>query len=56
MYSHLDEGSEVMCVSQRLPTLFRNAGGYPAPTDAIRNQAREVSGFVRDGMAAMMQT
>jgi hypothetical protein len=74
MYSHLDQGSEVMCMSQSLPTLFRNAGGYrrqltltptgviteetsdnPALTDAIRAHAREVSGFVRDGMPAMMQ-
>ena len=28
MYSHLGHGSEVMCMSQSLPTLFRNAGGY----------------------------
>src|ERR1700746_250390 len=28
MYSHLDQGAEVMCMSQSLPTLFRNAGGY----------------------------
>src|SRR5246127_4111425 len=28
MYSHVDRGSEVMCMSQSLPTLFRNAGGY----------------------------
>jgi hypothetical protein len=28
MYSHVDHGSEVMCMSQSLPTLFRNAGGY----------------------------
>lgn len=74
MYSHLDQGSEVMCMSQSLPTLFRNAGGYrrrltltptgviaeetsddPAITDAIRAHAREVTGFVRDGMPAMMQ-
>ncbi|HTX96521.1 MAG TPA: hypothetical protein VME67_17645, partial [Mycobacterium sp.] len=74
MYSHLDQGSEVMCMSQSLPTLFRNAGGYrrqltltptgviieetsddPALTDAIRTHAREVTGFVRDGMPAMMQ-
>ncbi|GAB4970837.1 hypothetical protein MAHJHV55_45040 [Mycobacterium avium subsp. hominissuis] len=74
MYSHLDHGSEVMCMSQSLPTLFRNAGGYrrqltltptgvvaeetsddPALTDVIRAHAREVTGFVRDGMPAMMQ-
>jgi hypothetical protein len=74
MYSHVDRGAEVMCMSQSLPTLFRNAGGYrrqltltptgviaeetsddPTLTDAIRSHAREVSGFVRDGMPAMMQ-
>lgn len=74
MYSHVDQGSEVMCMSQSLPTLFRNGGGYrrqltltptgviaeetsddPALTDAIRAHAREVSGFVHDGMPAMMQ-
>jgi hypothetical protein len=74
MYSHVDQGSEVMCMSQSLPTLFRNAGGYrrqltltptgviaeetsddPALTEAIRAHAREVSGFVHDGMPAMMR-
>jgi hypothetical protein len=28
MYSHVDRGAEVMCMSGSLPTLFRNAGGY----------------------------
>ena len=29
MYNRLEQGgSEVMCMSQSLPTLFRNAGGY----------------------------
>jgi hypothetical protein len=74
MYARLDQGSEVMCMSQSLPTLFRNAGGYrrqltftptgvvaeetsddPPLTDAIRAHARGVTGFVRDGMPAMMQ-
>lgn len=74
MYSHLNQGTEVMCMSQSLPTLFRNASGYrrqltltptgviaeetsddPALTDVIRAHAREVSGFVRDGMPAMMR-
>src|SRR5882757_8982165 len=74
MYSHVDQGSEVMCMSQSLPALFRNAGGYrrqltltptgviaeetsddPALTDAIRAHAGEVSGFVHDGMPAMMR-
>jgi hypothetical protein len=28
MYSHLDQGAEVTCMSQSLPTLFRRANGY----------------------------
>ena len=28
MYSHLDQGAEVMCMSASLPTLFRHANGY----------------------------
>ena len=74
MYSHLDQGAEVSCMSQSLPTLFRHANGYrrqltftptgviaeetaddPALTDAIRAHAREVTGFVQQGMPAMMQ-
>lgn len=74
MYNRLGQGSEVMCMSSSLPTLFRNAGGYrrqltftptgviaeetaddPNLVQAIRDHAREVSGFVRDGMPAMMQ-
>lgn len=74
MYAHLDQGIEVMCMSQSLPTLFRNAGGYrrrltltptgviaeetsddPALAEIIRSHAREVTGFVREGMPAMMQ-
>ncbi len=74
MYSNLDQGTEVMCMSQSLPTLFRQASGYrrqltftprgviaeettedPALTDAIRAHAREVTGFVQQGMPAMMQ-
>lgn len=74
MYSHLDQGVEVMCMSRTLPTLFRNASGYrrqltmsptgviaeetaddPALTEIIRAHAREVTGFVRDGMPAMMR-
>jgi len=74
MYSHVDQGSEVMCMSQSLPTLFRNAGGYrrqltftatgviaeetaddPALSEAIRAHAREVTGFVQQGMPAMMR-
>lgn len=74
MYSHLDQGTEVRCMSQSLPTLFRRANGYrrqftftatgviaeetsddPALTDAIRAHAREVTGFVEQGMPAMMR-
>ena len=74
MYAHLDQGTEVNCMSQSLPTLFRHASGYrrqltftptgviaeetandPALTDAIRAHAREVTGFVQEGMPAMMQ-
>ncbi len=28
MYTRLDQGAEVMCMSSTLPTLFRNASGY----------------------------
>ncbi len=74
MYQHLDRGAEVRCMSESLPTLFRNADGYrrrlsttpkgvvvtetatdPWLTQAIRAHAREVTGFVRDGMPAMMR-
>ncbi len=74
MYARLDQGTEVMCMSQSLPTLFRRAGGYrrqltltptgviaeetaddPALVEAIRAHAREVTGFVNEGMPAMMQ-
>lgn len=74
MYSHLDEGAEVTCMSRSLPTLFRRAPDYqrhisftatgvvavetagdPVLTQAIRAHAREVSGFVTDGMPAMMR-
>ncbi|MEM6109012.1 hypothetical protein AAHS21_22660 [Mycobacterium sp. 050272] len=73
MYAHLDQGTEVMCMSQSLPVLFRHAGGYrrqltltatgviaeetaddPALTETIRAHAREVTGFVNEGMPAMM--
>ena len=74
MYSHLDQGGEIMCMSQSLPTLFRRASDYhrqitltptgvvavetaddPNLTQAIRAHAREVTGFVTEGMPAMMQ-
>ncbi len=74
MYAHLDQGTEVACMSQSLPTLFRQASGYrrqltltptgviaeetaedPVLTDVIRAHAREVTGFVQEGMPAMMQ-
>jgi hypothetical protein len=28
MYAHLDQGIEINCMSQSLPTLFRHASGY----------------------------
>ena len=74
MYQHLDRGAEVSCMSDSLPTLFRNADSYrrrmaTTPkgvvvaetsndqwlTQAIRAHAREVTGFVREGMPAMMR-
>jgi hypothetical protein len=74
MYSRVDEGAEVMCMSDSLPTLFRRAPDYqrqitqtpkgvvavetssdPVLTQAIRAHAREVSGFVTEGMPAMME-
>jgi hypothetical protein len=74
MYTHLDQGAEVTCMSASLPTLFRRAPDYqrhitftakgivavetaadPDLTAAIRAHAREVSGFVTDGMPAMMK-
>lgn len=74
MWAHVDEGDEVRCMSNSLPTLFRNASKYkrqleltktglavtetsddPAVLGALRRHAEEVSGFVRDGMPAMMR-
>ncbi len=74
MYSHLNQDSEVTCMSHSLPTLFSHARDYqrlltltakgvqvtetssdPEVTKAIREHAQEVSGFVRDGMPAMMR-
>ena len=74
MYGHVNQRAEVTCMSDSLPTLFRNASGYhrqltftsngvtvaetssdQAVTSAIRAHAQEVSGFVRDGMPAMMR-
>jgi hypothetical protein len=74
MYSHLEQGADVTCMSQSLPTLFRHAPDYhrqltftangviaeetatdPNITQAIRAHAREVTGFVVEGMPAMMQ-
>lgn len=73
MYTHLEQGAEVRCMSASLPTLFGRAGDYqrsitmtptgviaeetaadPELVRAIREHAGEVSGFVRDGMPAMM--
>jgi hypothetical protein len=74
MYTHVEEGAEVTCMSSSLPMLFRRAGDYrrqitftpkgltavetasdPTVTAAIREHAREVTGFVDEGMPAMMR-
>ncbi|MGB0878746.1 MAG: hypothetical protein ACPGXI_17050 [Mycobacterium sp.] len=74
MFSHLDQGAEVMCMSSSLPTLFRRAPDYqrqliftangvvveetaidPDLTRTIREHAGEVTGFVVEGMPAMMR-
>ncbi len=75
MYSHLDQGGEIMCMSQSLPTLFRRASDYhrqitltptrawslskpptiPTSRKPSRAHAREVTGFVTEGMPPMMQ-
>ena len=74
MYAHLEQGSEVTCMSSSLPMLFRRAADYrrevtftakglvvketasdPALIGAIREHAREVTGFVVEGMPAMME-
>ena len=73
MYSNVDQGAEVMCMSGTLPTLFRRAVDYqrqltftpkgvvavetsgdPDLTRVIRAHAVEVTGFVNEGMPAMM--
>jgi hypothetical protein len=73
MYSHLQQGAEMTCMSRTLPTLFRNAANYrrrltltptgviveetsddPHLAEVIRAHAKEIDGFVRDGMPAMM--
>ncbi len=73
MYQHLDQGTEVTCMSASLPALFRGSRRYrrtlvntargvavtetsgdPRSTAAIRSHAAEVTGFVEDGMPAMM--
>lgn len=74
MYGHVAAGMEVQCMSDSLPTMFRNASKYKRTMsltpkgvsvtetsddavvlDAIRRHAAEVSGFVRQGMPAMMR-
>jgi hypothetical protein len=73
MYRHVSEGNEVRCMSDSLPTMFRNAAQYnrhlqltktgvavtetsgnPVVLAAIRRHAREVTGFVQEGMPALM--
>jgi hypothetical protein len=46
MYAQLDRGAEVMCMSDSLPTLFRNANGYRrqltyTPTGVITEETSE---------------
>lgn len=74
MWAHVNAGDEVRCMSNSLPTMFRNAGKYrraltvtpkgvavteasddPVVLAAIRRHAEEVSGFVNEGMPAMMR-
>jgi len=74
MYQHVSDGQEVRCMSDSLPTMFREAQKYkrqvaliptgvlvvetsddPVVLAALRRHADEVSGFVRDGMPAMMR-
>jgi hypothetical protein len=74
MYSHLEQGAAMTCMSRTLPTLFQNANNYrrqltitptgvvveetaddPHLTEVIRAHAREITGFVEEGMQAMMR-
>jgi len=74
MWAHVNQGTEVRCMSNSLPTMFRNASKYrrqlqltnkgvvvtettddPQVLAALRDHADEVSGFVKDGMPAMMR-
>ncbi len=46
MYAHLDQGTEVACMSQSLPTLFHHASGYRrqrtfTPTGVIAEETAE---------------
>jgi hypothetical protein len=74
MWAHVNAGEEVRCMSNSLPTMFRNAKKYrrdltvtpkgvavtetsddPVVLAAIRRHAEEVTGFVTEGMPAMMR-
>jgi hypothetical protein len=74
MYRHVETRQEVRCMSDSLPTMFRNASRYrrrleftrkgvavvetssdPIVLAAISRHANEISGFVREGMPAMMR-
>ena len=74
MWAHVNAGDEVRCMSNSLPTMFRNAKKYrrdltvtpkgvavtetsddPVVLAAIRRHAEEVTGFVNEGMRAMMR-
>ncbi|MEO9263671.1 MAG: hypothetical protein ABI282_06220 [Candidatus Baltobacteraceae bacterium] len=73
MWAHVNAGDEVRCMSDSLPTMFRNPSKYsrrlevtttgvvvtetsddPVVLAAIRRHAEEVTGFVKEGMPAMM--
>lgn len=75
MYAHVNDGQEVRCMSDSLPTMFQNPQRYerrleltpkgvavtevsndPELVRAIQSHAREITGFVKDGMPAMMRT
>lgn len=47
MYARLDQGAEVMCMSDSLPTLFRHANGYRRQLAIIRCDRRGNGGRPR---------
>lgn len=74
MWAHVNASDEVHCMSDSLPTMFRNPSKYsrhlevtttgviatetsddPVVLAAILRHAEEVTGFVKEGMPAMMR-